>query len=138
MQVSIADGSETDYTYDLRNRLTSVMQLDLSQRTTQVVDYTYDAFNNLIGRTLTAYTYEGESTTPASTTVTTGQFVYDGDNMVLMLDGSGNVTDRVLYGPAVDQVLADERVGSPTTVLWARATTRTRSATWQFTTLPPT
>ena len=34
--------------------------------------------------------------------------MYDGDNMVLMLDDSGAVTDRVLYGPAVDQVLAEE------------------------------
>ena len=36
--------------------------------------------------------------------------------MVLMLDDSGNVTDRVLYGPAVDQVFAEE--GSSGDVTW--------------------
>jgi RHS repeat-associated protein len=83
--------------------------------------YTYDAFNRLVGRTETVNTYEGESTEPATTTTTSGHFVYDGTSMVLMLDGDGNVTDRVLYGPAVDQVLADEQVGTPTqagTVVW--------------------
>jgi RHS repeat-associated protein len=34
--------------------------------------------------------------------------VYDGSNMVISFDGSGNLTDRYLWGPAVDQVLADE------------------------------
>jgi hypothetical protein len=29
--------------------------------------------------------------------------------MVLSFDGSGNLTDRYLWGPAVDQVLADEQ-----------------------------
>jgi hypothetical protein len=34
---------------------------------------------------------------------------YDGSNPVLAFDGSGNLTDRYLWGPAVDQVLADEQ-----------------------------
>ena len=108
---------EIDYTYDFRNRLTSVTDKDSSGRVTQVVNYVYDAFNNLVGRTQTNYTYTGGSTTPASTTSVTGHFVFDGSNMVLVLDNSGAVTERVLWGPAVDQVLAEEN--SSGVVTWA-------------------
>ena len=36
------------------------------------------------------------------------RFIYDRDQIDLVFDGSGNRTDRYLYGPAVDEVLADE------------------------------
>jgi len=48
--------------------------------------------------------------------------------MVLAFDGNDNLTDRYLWGPAVDQVLADEHFSlsgsnqlpsSPGTTLWA-------------------
>ena len=109
-QVTIADNAEIDYAYDFRNRLVKVTNKDSNGLTTQVVDYSYDAFNRLVTRTLTPYT-NGVAGTPAS-----GHFVYDGDNMVLTLDSAGNVTDRVLYGPAVDQVFAEE--GSSGDVTW--------------------
>ena len=70
--------------------------------TNQRITYTYDMFNNLIGRTVTTYDTGGE------TSATTQRYVFDGTNMVLAFDGSGNLTDRYLWGPAVDQVLADE------------------------------
>jgi RHS repeat-associated protein len=44
--------------------------------------------------------------------------------MALAFDGSGNLKDRFLYGPAVDQILADEQVtslGSAGTVYWMLA-----------------
>ena len=121
-QVTIADNSETDYAYDYRNRLVKVTDKDSSGLTTQVVDYSYDAFNRLVTRTLTPYT-DGEAGTPVS-----GHFVYDGNNMVLTLDNSGNVTDRVLYGPAVDQVFAEE--DSSGDVTWALGDNQNTSATW--------
>ncbi len=37
--------------------------------------------------------------------------VYDGSNLLEVLDGSNNVTERYLNGPAVNQVLAVEEVG---------------------------
>ena len=110
-----AEPYEVDYRYDFRNRLTLVTDKNSSGQTTQVVTYVYDAFNNLVSRTLTTYT-GGVAGTPV-----TGHFLYDGQNMVLALDGAGNVTDRVLYGPAVDQVLADEQVQAGQTagtVVW--------------------
>ena len=110
-QVTIADNAEIDYAYDFRNRLVKVTNKDSNGLTTQVVDYSYDAFNRLVTRTLTPYT-AGAASQPVS-----GHFVYDGDNMVLTLDDAGNVTNRALYGPAVDQVFAKE--GSSGDVTWA-------------------
>ena len=60
----------------------------------------YDMFNNLIGRTYTNFS--------DSSLDTAQYFVYDGTNMVLAFNGSQQLTDRYLSGPAVDQVLADE------------------------------
>ena len=54
----------------------------------------------LIGRTVTTYGTGG--------TTTTQRYVFDGTNMVLAFDVNDNLTDRYLWGPAVDQVLADE------------------------------
>ena len=87
------------YTYDNRNRLTSVTTYAWQSNSwvqTQQVTYTYDMFNNLIGRTVTG------------TGATKQEYVFDGTNIVLAFDGNDNLTDRYLWGPAVDQVLADE------------------------------
>jgi RHS repeat-associated protein len=70
---------------------------------TEEIDYTYDVFNNLIGRQQTTYPSDGPATT------VTQWNVFDGTNMVLTFDGSSNLTDRYLWGPMVDQVLADEQ-----------------------------
>ena len=77
---------------------------------TQEVTYTYDVFNNLIGRSVSA---PGQTTTNQS-------FVYDdpaaNGQMVLAFGSTGSspttaqLTDRFLWGPAVDQILADNRV----------------------------
>ena len=49
-------------------------------------------------------------------------WVYDGDQAVLEFDGdtAGDVSHRYLWGPAVDQLLADETVddGGAEDVLW--------------------
>ena len=128
-----AEPYEIDYTYDFRNRLIQVTDTNQYGQVTQVIQYGYDAFNNLVARTQITYTYaNNSSTTPATTTTLTGHFVFDGQNMVLTLDNSGNVTERVLWGPAVDQILAEE--GTTGLVTWCLGTTRTRSATWLPTT----
>ena len=41
-------------------------------------------------------------------------FVYDGQQIALQLNESGETTHRYLWGSAVDQLLADEQVSSPT------------------------
>jgi hypothetical protein len=54
----------------------------------------------------------------AGLSVTT-EYMYDGEDILLALDDSGDVTNRYLHGPAVDQILADEQVGDE--VLWPLA-----------------
>ena len=79
---------------------------------TQEIDYTYDMFNNLIGRVDTTYNYDGSIATQ-----TAARCVYDlsAGNMVLAFDGTGALTDRFLWGPATNQILADEQVTSTST-----------------------
>jgi hypothetical protein len=40
------------------------------------------------------------------------QYVYDGDDIVLVFDKSAALTNRYLHGPAADQILADEQYGA--------------------------
>lgn len=134
-QPSTGDTNITIYTWDNRNRLTAVTSYatyaDYTATTptpSQTIAYTYDIFDNLIGRKDTTYNTDG------SVAASTAQrYVFDGANMVLAFDGNQNLTDRYLWGPAVDQVLADENFvagshgesgnnglpTSPGTTLWA-------------------
>ena len=53
---------------------------------------------------------------------TTQRFVYDGEDLILAFSGTTNVlTNRYLYGPATDEILADERIttGTAGTVTWS-------------------
>ncbi len=97
-KTDIATGAVTQYSWDYRNRLTSVVFKNASGTLTGEVEYTYDVFNNRIG----------ESVQTGSQAPVVDWFVYDGDNLALEFNGAGALTDRYLYGPAVDQVLADE------------------------------
>jgi RHS repeat-associated protein len=119
--------AETDYFWDNRGRLVKVQDFTKSGSTlTQIqqVDYTHDAFDRLIGRSLTPYS--GGS--PVTASIATARFVYDGDDAVLAFNVNQSLTDRYLWGPAVDQILADERFvpsgsnwlpSSPGTTYWA-------------------
>ena len=83
-------------------------------------------FGNLLSRSLTLYT-NGVAGTPQKS-----EFIYDdpADNGQIVLQfqttgsatpTSANLTDRYLWGPAVDQLIADEQVSgvsSPGTILW--------------------
>jgi RHS repeat-associated protein len=76
---------------------------------TQSVDYKYDAFNQLIRRTLD--TDGAGSGAPTDTF-----FSHENGQINLQFDGSaaGDLTNRYLWGPNVDQLLADETVTSLT------------------------
>ena len=89
----------TTYTWDNRDRLTSVSyQAAFGGAYSYVVDYTYDALNRLVLADQTV----GGGSTPLNET-----YLYDGQNLAMVLSGSGAV-EAELYGPAVDQVLASE------------------------------
>jgi RHS repeat-associated protein len=114
-RTAIASGAVTEYQWDYRNRLIGVTNRDSSGTITSQSTYTYDVENRLIS---TSTDPDGPGPLPPVIT----RFVYDGNNVVLAFDGSGQMTDRFLYGPASDQLLADERVqrplGSSDRVLW--------------------
>ncbi|MGO8689681.1 MAG: RHS repeat-associated core domain-containing protein [Thermoguttaceae bacterium] len=89
----------TTYTWDNRDRLTSVSyQAAFGGPYSYVMDYTYDASDRLV----TADQTVGGGSAPLAEA-----YFYDGQNMVLVLNPSGSVTERELYGPG-GQVLASE------------------------------
>jgi RHS repeat-associated protein len=113
-RTTIADGSTRDFVWDYRNRLVSVIDKTAGGTQTQRVDFTYDAGDRRISKTVQA---------AGGTTETF--FVSDGDNVVLEFrdsDGPGGanppvLSARNLFGPAVDEVLAqDDGLGH---VLWS-------------------
>jgi RHS repeat-associated protein len=110
--------NSTVYEWDHRNRLISVTDYDgYGTATTsddfvvQQVDYTYDAFNQLVKRVVDP---DGDV---GSAAIRQTVYVHDQGQVVLQLDKSGtgsltssNLSHRYLWGPAVDQLMADEQV----------------------------
>jgi len=121
LRTKISDHSTTTYTYDYRNRLTSVVSKDGSGNVTQTVTYTYDASNQLIRRGLAI----GAGTASMS-------YMYfdyqNGNPYIEISDPSGlasstttpALAQRYLYAPAVDQLLAEDDFATGR-VLWGLA-----------------
>ena len=103
----IATGEVTEYTWDHRNRMTSVVTKDSGGTVTSAVNYAYDAYDRRITKTVDA---DGAG----AGTPTEEHFVYDGDHIALVFDEAGNQTHRYLHGPQVDQVLAQETADGET------------------------
>ncbi len=99
----IATGTiaEVDYSWDNRSRLVEVQnRSSVGGSVTLDIQYVYDMFDRLISRT------QGSTTT---------LFAYDGQRMVLAFTSSGGISDRYVWGPAVDQILEDEHYTTPST-----------------------
>jgi RHS repeat-associated protein len=103
-RTEIATGKVTEYVWDYRNRLTSVLFKDAAGVVTKTIDYIYDVSDRRIGKKVDGGTTE--------------RYVYDGSDIALVFDGAGNQTHRYLYGTGVDTVLADETL---TAMVWALA-----------------
>ena len=72
------------------------------------MEYTYDLFDRRIARQVDADGAAGFETTQ--------RFVYDGEDLILAFSGPTNaLTNRYLYGPATDEILADEQLSATTT-----------------------
>jgi RHS repeat-associated protein len=100
-------GDYVDYTWDHRNRLTTVTFRDSLDAKTKEVLYTYDVFDRLIRKQVDD---NGNGTIDRAES-----FVYDGDNVVLVFDETSSLTNRYLHGSVIDQVFADE---TAVEVLW--------------------
>jgi RHS repeat-associated protein len=106
-----ASGKVTEYTWDYRNRLTTVRDRNTAGgAVVKQVDYQYDAFNRLVRRT---FDIDGAG----SGSATNQYWVYDGGiNAVLQFDGSAasNVSHRYRWSDSVDELIANEQIGSDT------------------------
>jgi RHS repeat-associated protein len=116
-----SDNSYIEYTYDHRDRLTDVRYRTSAGTLTKRVHFGYDALNRRYLQTV-----ENGSGTVLSTVYYVNQgFRKDrgdaGDEIALRLDGAGAVISRYLHGSLVDEVLAEENIGSGGVrdVLWA-------------------
>jgi RHS repeat-associated protein len=101
-RVETATGKVTEYVWDYRNRLTSVLFKDAGGAVAKTIDYLYDGDNQRIGKRIDG--------------AVTERYVLDRNQIALVFDGNGNQTHRYLYGTQIDQVLADE---TPARTLWA-------------------
>ncbi len=103
-RTDIATGAVTEYVWDHRNRLVAVIdRASDGGPILQSVAYVYDSQNRWIAKSIDA---DGEGPDEATSTY----FVYDGNQIILQIGAEGQVTNRYLWGPAVDQILADEQV----------------------------
>jgi len=110
-RTEIATGVAREFAWDHRNRLTRVVDKNAAQTVLQTVEFTYDALNRRISKSVA---------TAADTVL--AHFVYDGANVLLDFVAAAAgpnapvLAQRYLHGPAVDQVLAqDDGAGG---VLW--------------------
>jgi RHS repeat-associated protein len=110
-RIKIATGEITEYGWDTRNRMTSVVTKASGGSVIKAVEYTYDVYDRRIAKSV-----DGDGSGP--NTATQERFVYDGDDIALVFDGAGNQTSRYLHGPEVDQVLAEETAAG---MRWALA-----------------
>jgi len=102
------------YTYDADGNRTSKYQLSGGIQT-NVTHYTWNtageltAVNGPNGNATYAYDAFGQMVSETENN-TTENYVYDGQDLALVLTADGQVTERELYAAAVDQVLASETV----------------------------
>lgn len=106
-----ADDKTVVYAWDHRNRLLSVTNKDNFGGVTQVVEHSYDVYDRRVSVSLDA-----DGVGPLASEVV--RYVYRGADVLVTSDGTGEITQRVLHGPAVDQVFAIEDA-STGDVLWA-------------------
>ncbi len=108
-QTEIATGNIQAFEWDYRNRLVAVIEQDSGENVVQRVEFTYDAFDRRISKTVDTNlqdNHEGIVT----------HFVYNGEDVYLEFvndDGVAGVnqsvlSQRYLQGAGVDEVLAQE------------------------------
>ena len=100
-------GIHDRYEYDHINHLTRSQRRSSAGVVLSTVEYRYDALGRRIARSV-----DLDGTGPAA--ATSDYFVYDGMNVWLDTDSSGNVTARYLFGDGVDEPLARYRPGEGT------------------------
>jgi RHS repeat-associated protein len=115
----ISDESVTEYTWDHRNRLTSVTERagGVGTAATKVVEYKYDPDNRLVGKTLdpdgageeeASEEYYAYDQTPFSTRENASQMLFRFTGPTV-----DDLSNRYLWAPVVDLLLSDEKLTAP-------------------------
>lgn len=103
-RVEISTGKVTEYNWDYRNRLTSVVFKDAGGNVIKTIEYLYDVNDLRIGKKIDG--------------VVTERYAIDRDQIALVFDGNGSQTHRYFYGTQIDEILADD---TNTGTIWALA-----------------
>lgn len=100
-KTTISSGAYVTYTWDYHNRLTDAKTYNVSNVLQSAVKYIYDVFDRLIEKKI--------DSTGGGTYTVAQDFGYDANNnIVLIYNGSGTLTDRLLNGEGLNEHLADE------------------------------
>lgn len=95
-------GAYIQYTRDQRNQLTKIefynAPVNCVWPLNKTVSYSYDRSSNRISKTLTV---------PGQTSVVEN-YVYDGDQLVAVMDGTGVIQHEYFNSRSMDQVFADQ------------------------------
>jgi RHS repeat-associated protein len=115
-KTTISGGAYEDYTWDHRNRLTKITFKTSGGTVTKTVEHQYDIANRWTRR-------HTDPDGPGGAAARDNFFAYDGIQPILQLDGAADtdLTNRYLWGPAVDQILADEQptsLSSAGNIIW--------------------
>jgi RHS repeat-associated protein len=102
-RTEISTGKVDEYTWDYRNRLTSVVSKNIYGVVTQTISYEYDVNDLRVKKTVDG---------------SIENYYLDGDNIAFVTDGVGDRTFHYLYGLESDQVLAQD---SPSGMVWSLA-----------------
>jgi RHS repeat-associated protein len=102
-RTEISTGKVDEYTWDYRNRLTSVVSRDIYGVVTQTVSYEYDVNDLRVKKNVDG---------------SIENYYLDGDNIAFVTDGVGDRAFHYLYGLEADQVLAQD---SETGMVWSLA-----------------
>ncbi len=120
-RINNSTGATTRYTWDYRNRIVLVAEYadaNLSTLANKTTEFIYDYLNRWVTRTTDP---DGDIGT---TTKQQTAFLYDGNQIVGQLEATNDtpsLAHRYVWGPTVDQILADETATSFNTagsVLW--------------------
>ena len=110
-------GEFVEYSWDHRDRLVGVTFKDSAGSTLKAITYTYDPGDRRIARWFDS---DGDGFVDNEQRFVFDQGVKNGlDDCLLVFDGTGNMMERYLHGPAIDQPLAVEDGSGD--VLWMLA-----------------
>jgi RHS repeat-associated protein len=102
----------TEYSWDIRDRLTGIRVINALGEVIRTANYVYDVYDQRIAKIV-------DLDGAGSGAATTERFVYGSNqNIALVFDGNGTLTNRYMFGNGVDQIEADEQLATGTT-LWA-------------------